>query len=182
MPKGANMDPMMQVGQKETTVYQLSPTKKKTAEVNFVVPVKSGKKVRLPVLPVLFFCILIATAVAAIYFYIQLDELKRNPQKNTQDQVKAIIDKVSQLVLLPDGEVPTVATVADPELLKDQPFFAKAQKGDRLLIYTNAKKAILYNPRSNKIVEIAPLSIGSNQAVENPSQDSQAAQENKNIK
>lgn len=48
----------------------------------------------------------------------------------------------------------------DPEKLRDQPFFANAQRGDKVLIYANAKKAILYNPPSNKIIEVAPVNIG----------------------
>ena len=50
-----------------------------------------------------------------------------------------------------------MATVSDPEKLKDQPFFAKAQKGDKVLIYSNSQKAILYSPTEDKIVEVAPI-------------------------
>ncbi len=41
---------------------------------------------------------------------------------------------------------------------KGQPFFANAQVGDKVLIYYKAKKAILYNPTDNKIVEVGPIS------------------------
>lgn len=63
-------------------------------------------------------------------------------------------------IVLPEGETPTVGTVTDPEKLKDQAFFEKAKIGYRVIIYTNAKKAILYDPDSDKIVEVAPLNIG----------------------
>ena len=33
-----------------------------------------------------------------------------------------------------------------------------------MIIYTNAKRAILYDPTANKIVEMAPLNIGQNAA------------------
>lgn len=101
-----------------------------------------------------------ATAGAAYYYYKRLNDFKSNPQKMTQEDTKTLVEKISKLIVLPTDEQPTVATVADPERLKDQPFFANAKKGDKVLIYTNAKKAILYDPVENKIVEVAPLNIG----------------------
>lgn len=116
---------------------------------------------------------LIATTSAGVYFYLQTTQLKKNPQILAQQEVEALIGKISRLIVLPEGEIPTIATVSDPEKLKDQPFFAKAQKGDKVLIYTNAKKAILYSPSANKIVEVAPINIGNTQtqgtqSTENP--------------
>lgn len=105
--------------------------------------------------------LLLGTTGAAGYFYNELNEVKKNPNKTAQDETAATIAAVGKLIVLPSGEQPTLATVTEPEKLKDQPFFASAQKGDKVLIYTNAKKAILYNPTNNKIVEVAPINIGS---------------------
>src|SRR3989338_6828424 len=102
--------------------------------------------------------ILVAVAVVAFgsayYFYSEYSALKQNPNKLAQEETSKLVAQVGKLIVLPEGEAPTVATVSDPEKLKDQPFFARAKKGDRVLIYTNAKKAILYNPENNKIVEV----------------------------
>ena len=75
-------------------------------------------------------------------------------------EVKKLVAEVGNLVLLPEGETPTIATVSDPEALKAQPFFAGALKDDKVLIYTTAQKAILYRPSVGKIVQIAPINIG----------------------
>lgn len=115
-----------------------------------------GVKIALIILAAL---VITAGALAA-YFYFQLGEIRQNPQKVAEVEVQEVIERVGRLIVLPEGEAPTVATVTDPERLKDQPFFARAKVGDRVLIYTNARKAILYNPETNRIVEVAPLNIG----------------------
>ncbi len=69
---------------------------------------------------------------------------------------------VAKLIQLPNEE-PTVATVTDVAKLKTQQFFANARNGDRVLIFPQAKKAILYRPSTGKIVEVAPINIGNNQ-------------------
>jgi hypothetical protein len=96
----------------------------------------------------------------AVYFYNEYSGLKQDPNKSAQEEVSKLVAQVSKLMVLPEGETPTIATVSDPEKLKDQPFFAKAKTGDRVLIFTNSRKAILYSPESNKIVEVAPINIG----------------------
>lgn len=108
--------------------------------------------------------VVVLSSGTAVYFYNRYSALQQNPNKATQNEVNKLVAQVGKLIVLPEGETPTLATVADPEKLKDQPFFAKAKTGDKVLIYTNAKKAILYNPGSNKIVEVAPINIGSNQS------------------
>jgi len=109
---------------------------------------------------VLLVAVVVASSGVAVYFYNEYKDLKANPNKTTQDEVSKFVGLVSKLMILPDGETPTIATVADLEKLKDQPFFGKAKVGDKVLIYTNAKRAILYSPESNKIIEVAPINIG----------------------
>ncbi len=108
----------------------------------------------------IFLLLLFSTMGATFYFYKQWSDLKQNPQKIFEQEVKDIVDMVGKILVLPEGEQPTVATVTDLERLKDQPFFAQAKIGDKVLIYTNARKAILYRQKENKIVEVAPLNIG----------------------
>jgi len=96
----------------------------------------------------------------AYYFYRQTKTLKANPQKIAQEEVAAVVAQVGRLIVLPEGETPTVATVSDAERLKGQPFFSQAKNGDKVLIYTTARKAVLYSPEQDKIVEVAPLNLG----------------------
>ncbi len=114
---------------------------------------------------ILLLLVLLLVAVAlAIFFYKRYQStqvLLSNPQAANQAQTKALVQKVGKFMELPQGEDPTVATVLDRDKLKSEPFFATAKNGDQLLIYPKAKKAILYRPSENKIINVAPLSIGS---------------------
>lgn len=102
--------------------------------------------------------IALASAGSAYYFYSQAQQVK-DPQQAAQDEAKRWVAAVSKLMLLPD-ETPIIATVADPSKLEGQPFFQHAKKGDKVLIFNDARKAILYDPEGDRIVDIAPLNIG----------------------
>ncbi len=104
--------------------------------------------------------VVLAAGGASYYFYNQIQTLKKNPSKVSEQEVATIVAQVGKIMILPQGEQPTLATVADPALLKNQAFFAQAKVGYKVLIYTNARKAILYDPTENKIVEVAPINIG----------------------
>lgn len=108
------------------------------------------------------------TTSTSFYYQSKYYDLQENPQKAVQTETDNMINKISKLIVLPDNEKPTIATVSNPEQLKDQPFFAKAQKGFKVLIYANAGKSILYDPFENKIIETASMNINS-QAVAPPS-------------
>jgi len=100
----------------------------------------------------------LAAAGSAYYFYDQARQAK-DPQQAAQEEAKRWVAAVGKLMLLPD-ETPIIATVADPSKLEGQPFFQHAKKGDKVLIFNDARKAILYDPEEDRIVDIAPLSIG----------------------
>ena len=123
-----------------------------------------GQKFLKVVVPI----VAVVAIVVAGYFYNQVRILKKNPQVAAQQEVDQLVAKVSNLIVLPTGETPTIATISDPSALKDQPFFASAVKGDKVLIYAQAKKAILYSVNLNKILDVAPLTIGTQQAVNSP--------------
>lgn len=108
------------------------------------------------------FAVLVLITVVSSGIAIKLSiDLKnaKNPQALAEAEAKGIAETVGQLMILPVGEVPTIATVIDPDKIKDQPFFANAEKDDKVLIYTIAKKAILYRPSANKIIEVSALNI-----------------------
>lgn len=108
----------------------------------------------------IFFLILLL--ILAGFFYKSSTSYKISNPIN-ESETKTLIEAVGKLAFLPANETPTIATVSDLEMLKDLPFFVDAKMGDRVLIYTNAKKAILYDPVANKIVNMATLNTGATQ-------------------
>lgn len=90
----------------------------------------------------------------------QLSSLQANPQAAVEAQTSSIIGKVSQLMQLPAGETPTVASVSDVAAARAQSvFFNQAANGDNVLMYVKSGQAILYRPSTNKIVLVAPLTF-----------------------
>lgn len=70
-----------------------------------------------------------------------------------------ILNRVTILTEVPYDEIPVIATVKDVEKLNSQVFFSRAQNGDKLLIYNNARRAILYRPYNNKIIETMTIKL-----------------------
>lgn len=93
----------------------------------------------------------------------EVNKLSQSQKTNPADEARQLSAEVGQLIQLPSDEVPTVATVVDADKVKSQAFFASAQNGDKVLVYSKASKAILYRPSTKKIIEVAPINIGNSQ-------------------
>jgi hypothetical protein len=115
--------------------------------------------------------LIVGLAVYANKYNQAKKDVKRlsNPQEVAKQQSRELIAKVSRLTEVPSNETPTIATVSDASKLKSQAFFTNAQNGDKVLIYTQAKRAILYRPSTDKIINIAPINIGSSTPSPQPS-------------
>ena len=101
--------------------------------------------------------LLVVLLLVSMFFLLKQLEIYRAPALSAEDKVKQIVEKVSYVAVLPSNEVPTVATVSDPSKLTNQPFFVNAKAGDEVLIYPVAKRAVLWRPSDNKVVEISAL-------------------------
>jgi uncharacterized protein HemX len=113
--------------------------------------------------------VLIALAVGLVLILKDRNHLKNEvsklsqSQQATADEATELNNEVGKLIQLPADEVPTVATVIDAAKVKSQAFFASAQNGDKLLLYSKSGKAILYRPSTKKIIEVAPINLGNSQ-------------------
>lgn len=123
----------------------------------------SKKTIIIVILSIIVFIILV---IGGMFVYAsitahnkQVAISKMTPDELAQQETDGLVAKVSKLMSLPQDEKPSVATVTDKAKLKDQPFFANAENNDKVLIYTNAKKAILYRPSTDKVIEVMPISF-----------------------
>ena len=123
------------------------------------VPASSNRKI-----VALLVLMVIVLGASTGYFYKKTLSQQGTTEEAALAEAESLANKVGKLMVLPSDEVPTIATVADPEALKEQAFFTGTKNGDKVLIYTNAKKAILYDPIQNKILNVAPLNIGDAQS------------------
>lgn len=132
-------------------------------KISFLKDYSSPNKVVVLIL-VLLILVVIGAAGTGYYFFSQYkkaEQLLKNPDDISKSELKKMLTNISKFIELPTGEEPNVATVIDKEKLKDQPFFIKAENGDKVIIYTQAKKAILYRPKTNKVIDITVVNIGS---------------------
>jgi len=55
------------------------------------------------------------------------------------------------------GTAGPVAIIDNADALRSHPFFANVQNGDKLLMYKEAQKAVLFRPTTNEVIAFAPL-------------------------
>lgn len=115
----------------------------------------------------LIFIILVAIlgSYGSFHYYNKYQSLKVNPNAEADQQTAKLLSALGNLMELPKGETPTVATISDKDKLAGQAFFSNALNGDILFAYTTSMKAILYRPSTNKIINVAPISINQTQDV-----------------
>jgi hypothetical protein len=115
-------------------------------------------KLRL-VLAILASAVIVAL-VATVVILWQQNSALRNTDQAVAEQAQQLKNKVSILMEVPD-ETPVIATVSAVEELRDQPFFKKAENGDKVLIFSAEKKAVIYRESTNKIINSGPIAVTS---------------------
>ncbi len=75
----------------------------------------------------------------------------------TDRELRSLVSDVGNHMLLPTDETPTLATVSDMHALEGQEFFKHAEEGDKVLMYLRSRRAIIYRPSIDKIIEVGPI-------------------------
>ncbi len=130
-----------------------------TNEIQLTTETKTKK---LKPIPIIVTVLILALAALCTYQFLEMQKL-RNPN-HVADQAKQdaanLKEKVSHLMQLPEEEA-TIATVEDASKLTNQEFFSSTKDGDKVLIFTQAKKAIIYRESENRIINSGPIILNS---------------------
>ena len=108
--------------------------------------------------------VVVLAGLPSAYFYQKSQQAERrlnDPNTASKEVIDEVVRKAGHHILLPTGEQPTLATVSDVSKVKGQPFFQNAENGDKVLVFTQARKAYLYRPGKDLIIEVAPLNVDS---------------------
>jgi hypothetical protein len=149
---------------------QVSKSSVKSERQSPSLSVKKSKKSESVVkrLAIIIGAIVVLGVIAwGVYSSVKLSNMQ-NPEyieQQSKAETQAIVDKVSKLIELPEGE-PVLATVSDKAQLEGQPFFEKAENGDKVLIFTESSIAIIYRESTDKIINSGPIAITSDEVVE----------------
>ena len=114
-------------------------------------------------LPILLVVALVAFGLSFWGYWQSKQKLSvlTNPQQASElnaEQTAQLLEKVSKLAVLPADPNPVVATINDVEILASkQSFYKDAHNGDKLIVYAQTRKAIIFDEKNNKIVNIGPI-------------------------
>ena len=107
----------------------------------------------------------VAGATIAIYAYNKVGienslniPIIEDSERMTAKDIENLVEKMSQVAVLPEDETPTVLTISDLTKLHSNPFFKDAKLKDKILIFKKAGRIILYDPLGHKIVNMGPYS------------------------
>lgn len=114
----------------------------------------------------LLVCLLIAGTSIVTFLYTkkgfsstgQLPTPTKEPPKDNRAELDVILSEIRTVMLLTESETPTLVTVTEAEKMRGQSFFKNVENGDKVIIYENAKKAILWRPSAKMIIEVGTVS------------------------
>jgi hypothetical protein len=80
--------------------------------------------------------------------------------KISEREARTLKGEVGKLIVLPQEE-PVMALVTNADqLIAEQPFYQGVSNGDVLIIYPQARKAILYSYKNKKLINVGPVNVG----------------------
>lgn len=76
-----------------------------------------------------------------------------------QSELAKLKEAIGRHYILPSNEEPALLTVIDRDKLSSSYLRQYAENGDKLLIYQQHQRVIIYRPSADRIVDIGPVMI-----------------------
>ena len=103
--------------------------------------------------------VIIAAGIIGKFAYAKYASTDNYKVEQVKKDTQNLIADVSKIMILPDEE-PAIFVVQDPnQLIAQQLFFRGAEKGDKLMVFQKAGKAVLYSTSKNKIINVGPVTF-----------------------
>lgn len=117
-----------------------------------------------PSLPLLLAFVAIGLLVVLVAVGLLRGAARPADKKVNSLDIATLIERVGGHIMIAQNEMPTIATVQDPDALreKDPDFYRYAQAGDRLLVWSD--KAVLYSERKDRLLAVFPVASRSGSA------------------
>lgn len=116
----------------------------------------------------LLFLVFVASLSGMGWSYYQYRQVKQELAKLrtnegqaalAKQETDALLQQVKKHILIPDEE-PVVASIVNAaELSKQQPFYSGAQDGDKLIVFPESEKALIYSPSRDILVSAGPAFV-----------------------
>ncbi|MEM6997758.1 MAG: hypothetical protein AAF413_02490 [Patescibacteria group bacterium] len=111
------------------------------------------------ILPKLNALLIVGLAIFGGFFFYKYQQVKEDTPKTQQEIAEDLVREVGRIYELPTDETPEVATIEDISKLSGQAFFERAENGDKILIYQEAKQAFLYRESTKKVINAGPVAV-----------------------
>ena len=106
-----------------------------------------------------YFSIVILIMILGVLFLYYQSTKSLNLENPSQEDINSAVMKISRLIDLPFGEIPSLVNVTDKNLLSKDPFFQNTKNGDQILLYPRAGKIYVYDPKANIVINVANINI-----------------------
>ncbi len=142
---------------------------------------RSVKKTQTPYRVYVIALVGLAILAGGGYFgWMKYNEMYNSPAAQEQAaaaeaeaEKKVVLEKLSKLMVLPEGD-PVLFKVSDQEQMrKQQAFFKDTMNDDVLLVFQESSKAVIYRPSTNMVVNVGPINFDQNQTATNNSTTTQ---------
>lgn len=106
--------------------------------------------------------VVLAVALGIVFFRYRQVADKQPPSDVVQ--ANKLVAALGQTIALPNEQA-SIATVADKTKLGNTQLARSAQNGDQLLVFSEARRVILYRPSAKKVIDMFHITAEQTEAV-----------------